>query len=172
MLAVQSVTQMAEVSAEAAADLAAQSLVLFSSSVKNFNGQKYVSRPGSSEQDVPDYQGNPVRVVGQSGSSSTTGGHDEMIEALKDSELQQPGRLMIFMQKSLGSSSGRQFLSRLIPDLTVARMEDGQIKIDMYEVKSNSQTEDELQRKLDGLMNLLPNGMRGDARVVKPNSAP
>jgi RHS repeat-associated protein len=172
LLAVQSSTQMVQVSARAAKDLAAESLAVYSSSIKTAGGHSYVSRPGSPEQDVPDAQGNPVRVVGQSGSSSGTDGHDALIEALKNRELQQPGRIAIFMQKSLRTVTGRQFASRLIPDVTVVRMEDGQIKIDMYEVQSQTQSAKELQMKLDGLRNLLPSSMQGKVQVYEPNSAP
>ena len=59
-------------------------------------------------------------------------------------------------------------MSRLIPDVIVVRMEEGMIKIDMYEVLSDSQTPEQLDEKLAFLKNLVPSRMRGVFEVKHP----
>jgi len=169
LLAADTVTRMGAFNAQAAITLAGGFLESFSSAIASFRGWKYVKRPGAPEKDVTDAQGNDVRVIGQSKSTSGTTGHDQMIDKLVEQELTKPGRIVISMQRALRTLTGRTIRSRSIPDVMVVRIDqDNEFKIDMYEVQSDGQTERELRLKLDELKKLIPVNMQGETDVVKP----
>jgi len=169
LLAADTVTRMGAFNAQAAITLAGDFLESFSSAIASFRGWKYVKRPGAPEKDVTDAQGNDVRVIGQSKSTSGTTGHDQMIDKLVEQELTKPGRIVISMQRALRTLTGRTIRSRSIPDVMVVRIDqDNEFKIDMYEVQSDGQTERELRLKLDELKKLIPVNMQGETDVVKP----
>ena len=165
--------ELASVDLATATAQASQYLALFTSALVSFGGQSYVRRPGASERDVQASDGNPVRIIGQSSSSSQTVGHGEMIDSLAETESQQPGRLLIFLQRSLRTATGRAVASRDIPDLIVVRMRvpgdiTKGIAIDLWEVLSDSQTVGDLEAKLDGTLSQLPRSLRGKGNVIRP----
>jgi RHS repeat-associated protein len=172
--AVGSAIQVSQFSINAASQFAWQSLAVFAAGLSSFGGQSYVNRPGANVQDVKSANGSTVRIVGQSGSSSTTDGHEEAIDQLAQQQSQQPGTILIFLQRSLRTATGRAFGNSLIPDAIVVRLTDPNditqgIKIDLYEVTSKSQTEQYLQEKLANIQKLIPQSMQGNTRVLPPS---
>jgi uncharacterized delta-60 repeat protein len=170
--AVNATIQVSAVNTATAESLAAQYLTVFSG-IESFNGHNYVRRPGADERDVSDSQGNPVRIVGQSGSTSGTPGHDAAIDAIAEQQLKQRGTLMIFLQRSLRTATGRTVPLRDIPDVIVIRFNQAGnitkgIKIDLYEVQSANQTRRELEEKLTRIMSEIPKAMQGEFKVIDP----
>ena len=170
--AVASTIQLAKIGSSAAQQFAQVELAVLSATIGEFGGHKYVNRPGADVRDVTNSSGQQVRIFGQSGSSSETPGHDDKIESFGLEQAQQPGTLMVFLQRSLRTVTARTVNSALIPDIVVVREATPgdltTLKIDMYEVQSASQTPDELRDKLDNLLQSIPEPMRGDTDVLPP----
>jgi RHS repeat-associated protein/uncharacterized delta-60 repeat protein len=172
-----SAVQLAAVDLQVASAQAGQYLALFASRVINIGGgQKYVQRSGTPERTVEGPDGSDVPIIGQSGSTSGTAGHDEMIDAIAEREAQQPGRLAIFLQRSIRTATGRAVDVGQIPDVIVVRwrvpgdMTKG-VAIDLYEVRSASQTPKAIAEKLQAMMSKIPEALQGDPVPVEPSEA-
>ena len=169
--AVDATISVSAASTQTAAALAFQYLALFSAPITSFGGHSYVQRPNDNPQSAG--SNGETRIVGQSSSGSQTDGHAEAIDEIARQEAAKPGRLVIFLQRSLRTVTARAYGTRQIPDVVVVRYKvPGDItkglQIDLWEVRSNSQTRPELQAKIDAEMNLLPKDMQGDTNVINP----
>jgi RHS repeat-associated protein len=124
-----------------------------------------VKRRGMASRTVKDAQGKDVEVHGQIESTSKTPGHDETIGAVAE-ELAKSGEYeYVTMQRSWRTATGRVSKSGKIPDIIAVRR-DG--RVDVFEVASKSDTQDDLQRRMAEGMNTLPEGKRGTIQVLYP----
>jgi len=98
---------------------------------------------------LTDIHGRELKVYGQAErSSSTTPGHAEAMRQIIAEALQRTDRRYAHftLQRSWRTSTGRVATSNSRPDVIGVRA-DG--KVDAWEVKSNSQTITELEKKLE-----------------------
>lgn len=129
------------------------------------SGLSVVPRPGMSARTVEDMNGNPVKIWGQSRSPSKTPGHDATMERHARKMARSGEYEYITIQRSWRTATGRVSKSRKIPDIIGVRR-DG--KVDAVEVRSKTDSERVLQRRLDDSMETLPPERQGETLVINP----
>jgi hypothetical protein len=130
------------------------------------SGLDIVNRPNMPVQTLTDSQGRDVKVYGQAGnSSSTTPGHGETMDALVQSKAPTGDYEYFTLQRSLRTATDRTSSNGRIPDVIGVRR-DG--KVDVWEVKSKTDTDDDLQFRLDQIKNSLPAERQGNFDIIPP----
>ncbi len=110
--------------------------------------------------------GRKLTVYGQAEySSSTTAGHADAMNNLVERLAASGQYEYVTLQRSLRTATGRVAPSRSIPDVIAVRRDGA---VDLWEVRSNSQTAEELGIKLERDMQSLPVQRRGRPRVIEP----
>ncbi len=104
-------------------------------------------------------------IYGQSSSSSTTPGHKTTMENIAGREASSGEYDYLTMQRSLRTTTGRAINSRTVPDVTGVR-KDG--IVDIWEVASQSDDEEELLARGKAALSTLPVQYRGKVTVVDP----
>lgn len=124
-----------------------------------------IKRFGMKETVVTDRGGREVSIWGQPKSRSTTEGHPETIARTAESRAKSGRYDYVLMQRSLRTAVGRSMERGEIPDLVGVRR-DG--RVDIFEVRSNSQSRYELRIKVQQMLKTLPPNMRGKGYVLEP----
>ena len=136
-----------------------------STSSSSSSGLSVVKRKAMPVRTIKDVHGRQVELWGQANSTSKTPGHDDTIAAMAV-ELASSGKCeYVTMQRSWRTATGRVASSRKIPDIICVRR-DG--KVDAIEIKSDSDEEKALRRRLEEGMDTLPPERRGRSRVEQP----
>ena len=130
------------------------------------SGLSVVPRPGMGSETVTDRNGRPVTIYGQSGqASSTTPGHGPMMQNIGESWAHSGEYDYVLYQRSVRTATGRVGTSTNQPDLIGVRR-DG--KVDMIEVRSKTDSMQQLQQRLTDAQNSLPADRRGKTGIVTP----
>jgi len=129
------------------------------------SGLSVVPRRGMASRTVRDAQGRQVTIYGQSGSASTTPGHNRAIENQANRMAQSGTYEYVLMQRSWRTATGRVSPSRAIPDVIGVRR-DG--RVDAFEVMSRTDTAADLNARLQSGMSSLPAARRGSFSVIDP----
>lgn len=128
-----------------------------------------IGRRNMDFQIVADSQGRRVGIFGQwENSTSKTPFHNETMGRIATDGAKSGNYLYFTVQRNLRTSVGRLegLTNDDIPDVIGVRR-DG--RVDMWEVRSASQTRDELTTKLENIMNTLPAQRRGQILVIDPS---
>ncbi len=126
-------------------------------------GLSVVTRPGMMVRVVNDVNGNPVPIYGQPGSSPTTPGHAEAIEAQAQSMAASGNYKYVLMQRSLGTATNR-LGGRNIANVTGVQNND---VADLFEVQSKTDDPEALLKRMEESLKTLPEESRGDTIVLQ-----
>ncbi len=136
-----------------------------SSSTGKQSGLSVVNRPRMPHRTVTDANGDTVTIWGQSKSSSKTHGHDAAMDAEAFAMATSGDYEYVTIQRAWRTATGRVSPSSLIPDVIGVRRNG---KVDAVEVRSRTDKERALRRRLRKGLRSLPPERRGKVRVIDP----
>ncbi len=125
----------------------------------------WLARRGMTERVVYDVKGRPVSILGQSRSSSRTDGHARAITYWAETWATSGKYRYVLMQRSVRTAIGRTIEPGEIPDVVAVRHNG---RVDVLEVRSDSQYTTDLYSKLHGILEVLPEAVRGKPYVKEP----
>lgn len=137
----------------------------YSSGKAKGSGISVIERKAMPKRTVKDNRGNDVVIWGQTSSASTTPGHDKAMEAKAQAMARTGDYEYITLQRAWRTATGRVSKSRKIPDIIGVRRNG---RVDAFEVRSKSDTNEKLQKRIDEGMQSLPAKNRGRTGIIKP----
>jgi len=131
------------------------------------SGLTIVNRAGMEFETVTDVKGRPVKIYGQSSSSSTTPGHDTTMLEYARALAKTGDYEYLTLQRSWRTATGRVGTSRAIPDV-IGVQRTG--VVDAWEVESLTDNQQALRSRLQTGQSSLPLQRQGTIDIIQPSN--